>query len=58
MSKENPTQKELLIRIDERTKNLEQSFKEHREHHLRFRVAGFGALASAITALLVALFRK
>lgn len=58
MSDKTPTQRELLIRIDERTKNLEESFKEHKDYHLKLRFAWFSAMASAIAALVVAISKS
>lgn len=54
-----PTEQiELLIRIDERTKEIKSQLDDHLAWHRRARLVLYGTLSTAIMALVAALFRK
>ena len=51
MSERGPTQKELLIRIDERTCHMQKVLQDHLDGHRKARLAWIGALCSGAVAL-------
>jgi len=46
---------ELLIRLDERTANLEKQMTNHLRSHLKYSITAWGIALTAIVALIVAL---
>jgi hypothetical protein len=44
---------DLLIRIDERQEHLIEQFKDHLSKHLLFKMAVYGSVLSAISAVIV-----
>ena len=46
---------DLLIRIDERTQNLEEGFNTHLSSHFKINIMAWAAALAAISALIVAL---
>ena len=50
-----PTDHDLLIRIDERVRKLDRCMSNHLTHHWAFTLALLGAVLTALASLAVAL---
>jgi len=51
-------EKEMLIRVDERTERMEIWATNHDIHHFRYNIMAWGVALSAIIGLIVALLTK
>lgn len=51
------TDHDLLIRIDERTEDLEKQFSNHLQHHFRYSILAWTVTLGALVTMVIALLR-
>ena len=51
-------EKEMLIRVDERTERIDMWCNNHDVHHFRYNIMAWGIALSAIIGLVIALVTK
>lgn len=51
-------EKEMLIRVDERTERIDTWCTNHDVHHFRYNIMAWGIALSAIIGLIIALLTK
>lgn len=54
---ENPTDHDLLIRIDERTFEFQKQMDNHLRHHFRYSIMAWGVTLSAIVGLIIIIIK-